>query len=96
MHRLIASASFIHANMPFGTHYDAPQLTNEEAWDVAAYVNSQPRPHRDHLDADYPDRSKKPVDAPFPPFTDNFPLTLHRYGPFQPIQEAQKTGAAAR
>jgi thiosulfate dehydrogenase len=96
MHRLIASASFIHANMPFGTRYDQPMLTNEEAWDVAAYVNSQPRPHRDHLDADYPDRSKKPPDAPFPPFVDNLPLQQHQYGPFQPIIDADKAAAAAK
>jgi thiosulfate dehydrogenase len=94
IHRLISSASFIHANMPFGTHYDAPVLSVEDAWDVAAYVNSQPRPHRDHLDRDYPDRSKKPADAPFPPFADKFPLEQHRLGPFQPIQDAQKQAAA--
>jgi thiosulfate dehydrogenase len=96
MHRLIASASFIHANMPFGTHYDAPALSAEDAWDVAAYVNSQPRPHREHLDADYPDRSRKPVDAPFPPFADKFPLDQHALGPFRPIMDAQSAPAAAR
>src|SRR5438270_1144114 len=95
MHRLIASATFIHSNMPFGTHYDAPVLSNDDAWDVAAYVNSQPRPHRDHLDQDYPDRSRKPVDATFLPFTDNFPLEQHRLGPFQPIIEAGKSASAA-
>lgn len=89
MHRLITSASFIHANMPFGTHYNAPVLSAEDAWDVAAYINSQPRPHRDHLDQDYPDRARKPVDAPFPPFADNFPLQQHVLGPFRPIIDAQ-------
>jgi thiosulfate dehydrogenase len=89
MHRLIASASFIRANMPFGTHYDAPALSVEDAWDVAAYINSQPRPSRANLEADYPDRSKKPVDAPFPPFKDNFPLEQHRLGPYPPITAAQ-------
>jgi len=88
MHRLIASASFIRANMPFGTHYDAPVLSVEDAWDVAAYINTQPRPKRANLEADYPDRSRKPVDAPFPPFQDNFPLEQHRLGPFQPITAA--------
>jgi thiosulfate dehydrogenase len=94
MHRVITSATFIHANMPYGTHYDAPVLSNDDAWDVAAYINSQTRPHRDHLDTDYPDRSKKPVDAPFPPFADNFPLEQHRLGPFQPIIDAAKSAAA--
>ncbi len=94
MHRLIASASFVRANMPFGTHYDAPALSLEDAWDVAAYINTQERPHRDHLDADYPTRARKPADAPFPPFADTFPLEQHRLGPFQPILDAQKSAAA--
>ena len=97
MHRLIASASFVRANMPFGTHYDAPALSVEDAWDVAAYINAQERPHRDHLDADYPNRARKPIDAPFPPFADRFPLEQHRLGPFQPILDAQTaTSALAR
>jgi len=95
MHRLIASASFIRANMPFGTRYDSPVLSVEDAWDVAAYINSQPRPARANLDRDYPDRSRKPVDAPFPPFVDKFPLQQHQLGPFQPILDAQKAAAAA-
>jgi thiosulfate dehydrogenase len=97
MHRLIASASFVRANMPFGTHYDAPALSVEDAWDVAAYINTQERPHRASLDADYPTRARKPVDAPFPPFADKFPLEQHRLGPFQPILDAQTaTPAVAR
>ena len=90
MHRLISSAGFIHANMPFGTNYDAPTLSVEDAWDIAAYLNIQPRPMRPHLDRDYPNRSRKVVDAPFPPFGDQFPLKQHQLGPFQPILDAQK------
>jgi thiosulfate dehydrogenase len=89
MHRLIASANFIRANMPFGATYTAPILSVEDAWDVAAYINSQTRPARPHLDRDYPDRAKKPVDAPFGPFADGFTLEQHRLGPFKPILEAQ-------
>lgn len=90
MHRLIASASYIRANMPVGIRYNAPVLSVEDAWDVAAFINSQPRPERAHLDLDYPDRSKKPADAPFPPFADAFSLEQHRLGPFGPIVAAQK------
>lgn len=90
MHRLITAARFIHANMPFGTTYKNPTLSVEDAWDVAAYINSQPRPHRANLDRDYPDRSRKPVDAPFPPYADDFPLAQHQFGPFQPIIDAHK------
>jgi thiosulfate dehydrogenase len=88
MHRLIASANYIHANMPFGASYRAAVLSEQDAWDVAAFINSQPRPARAHLELDYPDRAKKPVDAPFPPFTDSFSLEQHRLGPFKPIVEA--------
>jgi thiosulfate dehydrogenase len=96
MHRLIASASFIRANMPFGTRYNAPVLSVEEAWDVAAYINSQPRPARANLELDYPDRTRKPVDAPFPPFADEFPLTQHRLGPFRPILDARESQGRSR
>ncbi|MEN3338960.1 MAG: thiosulfate dehydrogenase [Acidobacteriota bacterium] len=89
MHRLIASASFIRANMPLGTRYDMPMLFVEDAWDVAAYINTRPRPVREHLDRDYPDRSRKPVDAPFPPFADGFSQAQHQFGPFRPILDAQ-------
>jgi thiosulfate dehydrogenase len=85
MHRLIASANFIRANMPFGAQADAPVLSVEDAWDVAAFVNSQPRPARPHLDRDYPDRTLKPVDAPFGPYADAFPPEQHRLGPFPPM-----------
>jgi thiosulfate dehydrogenase len=95
MHRLIASATFIRANMPFGTHYDAPVLSAEDAWDVAAFLNSQPRPSRANLERDYPNRARKPVDAPFPPFTDKFPLEQHRLGPFKPIQDALTANSAS-
>jgi thiosulfate dehydrogenase len=91
MHRLIASANFIRANMPFGTKYDAPVLSEEDAWDVAAYINSHARPVREGLERDYPDRSRKPVDAPFPPFNDTFPLDQHRLGPFKPMLDARTT-----
>ena len=90
MHRLISSASFIRANMPFGTNPTTPMLSVEDAWDVAAFMNSHPRPARPHRDLDYPDRSRKPVDAPFPPFADAFPLEQHRLGPFKPILDAKK------
>jgi thiosulfate dehydrogenase len=90
MHRLISSASYIRANMPFGTTYRTPVLSVEDAWDVAAFINSQARPARAHLELDYPDRSKKPVDAPFPPFADPFSLEQHRLGPFKPMLELRQ------
>jgi thiosulfate dehydrogenase len=79
-------AGFIKNNMPFGTTtWKNPQLTDEEAWDVAAYINSQPRPQK-FFHADWPDRSKKPFDYPFGPYTDSFSEVQHKYGPFEPIR----------
>ena len=78
--------------MPFGqASHGSPVLTLEEAWDVAAYINSQERPHIDQS-TDWPDSSKKPVDFPFGPFADTFTETQHRYGPFQPIEAARNKG----
>ncbi len=94
MHRLIAAASFIRANMPVGTTFEAPVLPVEDAWDVAAYINAQNRPARPRLDLDYPARARKPVDAPFPPFTGPFPPQQHKLGPFQPMLDAQAAAAA--
>lgn len=95
MGRLITAAKFIDANMPFGTTYETPALSAAEAFDVAAYINTQPRPHKADLDADYPDRARKPVDAPFPPFIGPFSAAQHRLGPWPPIQAWIKSNGAA-
>ena len=89
LYRLSRFAEFVKSNMPFGSVIDTPQLSDEEAWDLAAYVNSMPRPGM-NLDKDWPDISKKPPDYPFGPFTDSFSTEQHKYGPFNPILEAQK------
>ena len=73
--RLINFANFVHFNMPHGADYLNPQLTIEQAWDVAAYVLSQPRPQRAGLAKDFPDLLNKPVDAPYGPYADGFSET---------------------
>jgi thiosulfate dehydrogenase len=88
MARLIASANFIHFNMPHGTDYLDVRLGVAEAWDIAAYVESQPRPHRAGLEHDFPDLLTKPVDAPYGPYFDKFSELQHKYGPFAPIRSA--------
>ncbi|MES1926180.1 c-type cytochrome [Salinisphaera sp. T31B1] len=40
MHRVNTAAGFIKANMPLG----AATLSDQQAWDVAQYIDSQPRP----------------------------------------------------
>lgn len=90
MARLITAAQFIRSNMPLGTTHDAPVLTNEQAYDVSAYLQSQKRPMKANLDRDFPARLNKPVDAAFPPYIDGMPADQHKYGPFQPLIDAQK------
>lgn len=85
--RLSRFAGYVKANMPLGASSENPQLTDEEAWDLAAFVNSQPRPKKD-LSKDWPDISKKPVDNPFGPYVDGFSAEQHKYGPFAPIKKA--------
>lgn len=86
MARLITQANFVHNNMPNGTSWVMPELSGEKAWDVAAYVISQPRPARAGIDRDFPDLLTKPVDAAYGPFADGFPAAQHKYGPFAPIR----------
>jgi cytochrome c peroxidase len=90
MNRLLTTAAFIHSNMPLGTPWNHPAITNEDAYDVAAYLSSKERPQMSGLEKDYPKLEKKAVDCPYPPYAYAFSQEQHQYGPFQPIKEAQK------
>ena len=94
MNRMIMATRFIKHNMPQGASFDAPQLTDDEAYDVAAYMLSRPRPKKAHLDRDFPARWNKPVDSAFPPYMLGATPDQHRYGPFPPLVEKQKAMAA--
>lgn len=89
--RLSRFAGYVKANMPFGANYQNPQLTDEEAWDVAAFVNAQPRPKHPFLQTDWPKIAQKPYDHPFGPFADTFPENQHKFGPYGPIVAFYKT-----
>ena len=91
MARPITAPSFI--NMPKGAEYDHPVLSARDAFDVAVFVDSQQRPHREGNERDFPDRALKPADATYPPFLGPFPPTQHLTGPWQPIQQWQKHNA---
>jgi thiosulfate dehydrogenase len=82
MHRVLTAARFIKARMPLGE----ANLTDDQAFDVAAFINVQPRPSMPNLERDYPDRSTKPVDNGYGPFADPFSLEQHQLGPFGPIE----------
>lgn len=87
--RLSNFAGYVQNNMPFGANYEAPQLSNEEAWDVAAFINAMPRPHKDQRQ-DWPNIASKPIDFPYGPYADAFAEQQHKFGPFQPIADARK------
>ncbi len=89
LYRISRLAGYIKYNMPQGATFLKPQLSNEEAWDIAAFVNSQPRPTKD-LSKDWPNMAEKPADHPFGPFADSFPISQHKFGPYQPIADLKK------
>ena len=90
MARLISAANFIRSNMPNGTTWQAPSVSVQDAWDVAAFVINHPRPHKDRLEDDYPKRVDKAVDAAYGPFADGLPAEQHALGPFDPIRARLK------
>jgi thiosulfate dehydrogenase len=61
MARVSLAASFIKANMPPG---QGGTLTDDEAYDLAAFINSQPRPDFARKAGDWP-QGGKPADAPY-------------------------------
>ncbi len=89
LYRMSNFAKFVKYNMPLGVSHNSTQLSDEEAWDVAAFVNSQPRPKK-KIKKDWPKIEEKPFDHPFGPYADGFDEAQHKYGPFKPIQEKIK------
>ena len=86
MHRVITAAQFIKANMPWLiASLEEPVLTDEEAYNVAGYINSFARPVKANKENDFPDRKLKPVSTPYGPWEDNFSEEQHKFGPFPPI-----------
>ena len=61
MARISVAASFIKANMPRGWGWT---VTDDEAFDVAAYINTQPRPDFPDKIHDWP-KGGKPTDVPY-------------------------------
>jgi thiosulfate dehydrogenase len=83
MTRVLTAGRFIKARMPLGK----ADLSDDQAYDVAAYINSHSRPEKSGLENDFPELSRKPVDSPYPPYADSFSQEQHRLGPFAPIRE---------
>ncbi len=89
LYRLSKFAGFIQNNMPYPMDYKTSILKDEQAWDIAAYVNSRERPINDHS-KDYIDFSKKPFDFPFAPYADKFTEEQHKFGPYTEMPSAMK------
>ncbi len=89
LYRISNFAKYVKYNMPQGVSHENPILTDEEAWDIAAYINAQSRPRKDFT-KDWYKIEAKPFDHPFAPFADNFGEAQHKFGPFKPILEQAK------
>lgn len=89
--RQLIATRYIKANMPLGR----PVLTTGQAYDIAAYMNAQPRPALASAGKDYPNPATKPVDVPYPPYSDQAPLEQHKLGPFGPLLELYPTASDA-
>lgn len=85
MARIVTGAWFVHANMPKGVSYQYPLLAVEDAYDVMAFVDTQPRPHKADLEKDYPNLWLKPIGTQYPPWPGNFSTDQNRFGPWQAI-----------
>lgn len=87
MHRVVLQARWLKANMPYDlAKYDKPVLTDEEALDIAAFVNDDRIHERPNPKTfDYPNPNTKPMDYGKGPYKDTFPETQHKFGPYNPI-----------
>lgn len=96
IYRLSRLAGYVRDNMPYDeAFHHKPVLSDEQAWDVAAYINSQARPEK-LFAGDWPAMQSKPVDHPYGPYADTFSEQQHKYGPFKKIadfKEQAKTGS---
>lgn len=84
MSRLIKASRFVRANMPLGTTWKSPQLSVDEAYDVAAYIDSLPRPQHPQRENDFPDPKFRPQDYAVPAYFngDEAALKKARFGPY--------------
>ncbi len=92
MHRIIKQAQWLKANMPYDSAtWQKPVLTDEEAMDIAAFVNDDAQHKRIGDESlDYSNKLQKPIDYGRGPYADSFPRQQHKFGPYQPIVDYWK------
>lgn len=83
MYRVLKAADFIKSNMPLGATKENPILTDEEAYNVAAYMNmdSHYRPEKINRTNDFPDAVVKAPDV----YRSSIETKEHQVGPFGKI-----------
>lgn len=96
MNRLLTAMRFLKSNTPMGATHKDTVLNDIEAYDVAGYLVSKPRPIKADLQDDFPARWDKPIDAAFPPYVDGMSADQHKYGPFQPLADKARELAETR
>ena len=87
MHRVIKQAQWLKANMPYDkVALGKPFLSDEEAMDIAAFVNNDELHKRPGVsNFDYPHAGEKAIDYDRAQFVDTFSSAQHKYGPYKPI-----------
>ncbi len=87
MYRVIRAADWIVANMPFGANNEHRVLSDNEAYDVAAYINDydKKRPVKKDRNKDFPDVKVKVPDSDIAPYMDDKSALQHKFGPYQGI-----------
>lgn len=80
MYRVLQAADFIKSNMPLGATKENPVLTDEEAYNVAAYINmdSHYRSEKANRVGDFPDPFVKAPDV----YRPSIESKEHQFGPF--------------
>ncbi|MDD2896734.1 MAG: c-type cytochrome [Aliarcobacter sp.] len=83
MYRVLKAADFIKSNMPLGATKEASVLTDEEAYNVAAFINmdSHYRPEKINRNNDFPDAVVKAPDV----YRPGLETKEHQVGPFGKI-----------
>jgi thiosulfate dehydrogenase len=87
LYRISYLAGYIKNNMPYlQTSHEKPVLTEAQCWDLAAFINTQPRPHMNQS-KDWPNIKNKPFDYPNGPYADSFSEQQHKFGPYKLIEK---------
>ena len=79
--------------MPYDSaKWNKPALSDEDALDLAAFVNDDTRHKRPSpVTFDYPNPAEKAIDYGHGPFADTFSEKQHKFGPYQPIIDYWKS-----